>query len=336
MSIDVRRADDDDLATWDDRVERARHGTAFHRRGALDVLADHAGATVHHLVGYKGQEPVGLFPVFELSKGPISGAFSPPPDLRVPYLGPALLNMDKLKQRKAERRFRRFVDGCFEWLRGEVNPWYLHVRTDHGFADVRPFKWNDCTVTPTYTYVVDLTPGPEDLLMRFSSDARSNVREGREADVDVAERGPEAIDRIVDQVRARYEAQDIAYHVSADFVADLHEALPAGELRPYTCRADGEFVGGMLVVEHGDAVARWQGGVKTDATDLPVNDLLDWQVMTDAMDRGVTAYDLVGAENRRISGYKSKFAPDLSPFYTVEGGPRPMRFAASLHDRLQK
>jgi hypothetical protein len=337
MSIDVEPAADDDLEWWDDRVERARHATPFHRREALSVLADHAGATTHHLVGYKGQEPVGLFPVFELSKGPVSGAFSPPPDLRVPYLGPALLNMAKLSQRKAERRLRRFVDGCFEWLRTEVNPWYLHARTGPGFADVRPFKWNDCTVTPSYTYLVDLTPDPEELLMRFSSDARSNVRAGREADADVAERGAGAIDPIVDQVRRRYESQDIAYRVPEGLVTDLYERLPEGDLRPYTCRVDGEFVGGLLLVEHEEVVYRWQGGVKTDAgPDLPVNDLLDWQVMRDAMARGATAYDLVGADNRRINSYKAKFAPDLAPFYAVEGGPKPMRLAASLYSRLPK
>jgi hypothetical protein len=46
--------------------------------------------------------------------------------------------------------------------------------------------------------------------------------------------------------------------------------------------------------------------------------------------------DLVGADDPRISRYKSKFAPELSPFYSIEGGTRPARIAASLYQRVRK
>jgi hypothetical protein len=358
MSIDVELTDDG----WNEYVERARWTGPFHRTEALETIADHAGATLYPLVGFKGQEPVGLFPAFEVSRGPVTATFSPPPDLRVPYLGPAVLNMEKLKRRKADRRLRRFVEGSLEWLRAEISPWYLNVRTAHGYGDVRPFQWADCEVTPRHTYVVDLSGDREELLMAFSSDARRNVRDGRDAEYfdvrasadgsdhlrdptplgeddgsSVAERGPEAIDRIVEQVRNRYESQGIQFGVSAAFVRDLYDRLPDGHVRPYTCRVDGEFVGGILAMEAGDAVYRWQGGVRTDAdVDVAVNDLLDWAVMRDAAVRDLAAYDLVGADDPRISRYKSKFAPELSPFYSIEGGTRPARIAASLYQRVRK
>lgn len=78
-------------------------------------------------------------------------------------------------------------------------------------------------------------------------------------------------------------------------------------------RTDGEFVGGIVVLDDGDRVYRWQGGVRVDGYDFPANDLLDWHVMTDALDRGVAEYDLVGADNERISEYKAKFGPVLFP-----------------------
>jgi len=335
MSVELREATADDLDRWDDYVDRSPQGTLFHQRDALTIQARHADATVHHLVGVKGQEPVGIFPVFEVTKGPITTAFSPPPKLRVPYLGPALLHMDKLGQRKTERRQQQLIDGAFEWLDDRLGPRYLHCRLHTGYDDVRPFTFNDCSVSPTYTYHVDLDRDEASLLSSFSSDARSNIRDGRDAEnVTVTEEGREAIPRILAQVRSRYENQGKEFGVPDDFVLALYEQLPEGQVRPYVCRVDGQFVGGLLALQFGDVVGRWQGGVKIEMdVDVSVNDLLDWTVMVDGIDRGLSTYDLVGADNRRINSYKAKFDPDLRAFHSVERGSAPMSALAHLYQR---
>jgi hypothetical protein len=336
VSVDVRPATADDIERWNDYVERSPQGTLFHEYEALEVLADHSGGRLHPLIGFKGQEPVGLFPVFEIRKQLVTTAFSPPPHLRVPYLGPAFLNMAKLKQRKRERRRQQFVDGCFEWLRSELSPKYAHVRTGTTFSDARPFKWNEYDVTPGYTYAVDLTPGEEDLLMTFSGDARSNVRNADGDAYEISEGGPDAIRRIVDQVRKRYESQGIGFDPTAEFVVDLYDRTENGHVRPYALSVDGEFVGGILALEYGDRVSRWQGGVRTDAdVDVPTNDLLDWRIMTDGIDRGVSTYDLVGADTRRINKYKAKFNPELATYYSVERGKWGMQKFAHLYKSIK-
>lgn len=332
--VDVRIADEEDMQRWDDLVERSPQGTPFHRRAALDVLAEHSGMTLHSLVGYKGQEPVGLFPVYERSRGPVTAVFSPPPDLKISYGGPILVNFGKLKRRKAEKRHQAFVDGCVELVDAELSPSYVHVRTTTRYSDVRAFTWNGFDVNPGYTYVVDLTPGTDELLGEFSSDARRNVRNGHEADCEIEERDTPAIEQIIEQVRARHDEQNESYGVTPGFVTDLWRALPEGTVRPYACTVDGAFVGGMVTLEDNDTVYRWQGGAKTDA-DLPVNDLVDWRIMRDAVDRGLTRYDLVGANKRRISAYKAKFAPHLETYQEMERSTRPMRVATGLYNRLR-
>ncbi|WP_408957962.1 lipid II:glycine glycyltransferase FemX [Natrinema sp. 74] len=336
MSIDVRIATPDDLERWNGYVERSPQGTLWHELEALRVQADHADATVHPLIGFKGQEPVGLFPVFEISKQFVTTAFSPPPHLRVPYLGPAFLNMGKLKQRKRERRRQRFMDGCFEWIDEELNPKYGHVRTSTAFEDSRPFKWNAYDATPEYTYAVDLTLSEADLLMTFSSDARSNIRNADDEVFEIDVGGPEEIRLIHDQVRTRYESQDISFGVPVDFVLDLADESPNGRVRPYTLRVDGEFIGGILALEYGDTTGRWIGGVRTDAdVDVPTNDLLDWAIMKDGLERGLETYDLVGADTRRINRYKAKFNPELRTYYGLEYGNWGMRTIASLYDSVK-
>src|SRR6056297_459664 len=337
MSIEVREVTDDDLEQWNRYVDQSPQTDLFHRLEALEVQANEMGCEVHCLIGFKGQEPVGIFPVFEIQKGPLTTAFSPPPDLRVPYQGPALLNMGKLKQRKAERRHQSFLEECFDWIDDELHPRYIHVRLNGNYPDLRPMQWEGFDAKPAYTYLVDLTPDDDDLLMSFSSDARSNIRDGRDAeDVSIEVEGRDAVLAILERVRERYENQGIAFHLSDSFVSDLYERLPEGAVRPYVCRVAGEFVGGILAYEHGDTIHRWQGGVKTDAdVAISINDNLDWAVMEDAKSRGITTYNLVGAENPRINKYKAKFNPDLQEYYTLEHGSTAINIAAHFYKQLR-
>lgn len=335
MSIDVTVATGSDLERWDRYVERSPHGTVFHQLDALRLQAARSGTTLHALIGHKGQEPVGVFPVFEKRIGPVRAAFSPPPDLRVPYLGPAMVNLDKLKRRKIDRRHHEFVTGCLEWLDAEIKPKYSHLRTGGRYGDLRPFLRRGWDVTPEYTYVVDIAPGRESVLKAFSSDARSNIRDGAEREYRIDVGGPEAIDRIIEQVSRRYAAQDLTYRLDAEFVTELYDRLPDGQVQPFRLTVGDEFVGGLVALEFGDTVYRWQGGVHNGVeVDLSVNDLLDWRVMERGMDRGVTEYDLVGANTPGIDRYKAKFGPDLRTYYRVERGSSVLTRLAHLYKRV--
>lgn len=329
--VSIAPATADELDRWNDHVSRSQHGTVYHRLEALKVQAEHSGAQLTPLVGYKGQEPICLFPVFSLSKAGIQGVFSPPPNLWVSYLGPVLLNFEHLKQRRAEKRHRRVVEAALEWIDDAFDPSYTHFRTACGYDDPRPFEWNGFDVTPRYTYHVDLSPDEEELLDSFSSDARSNIRTNAEYDVDVE--AVAAIERILEQVRLRHEEQGESYTVTPEFVAALYRRLPDGCVRPYVLRVDGEFVGGMVTLADGCTVHRWQGGAKTDH-DLPVNDLLDWHIMRDAIERGETTYNLVGANNPRLCDYKAKFAPEVIQYYSFGRRNAGLRFAAKFYKRF--
>jgi len=333
MSVDVRAVDDDDRR-YDDIVTDSPHGTPFHRAAALDVLAEHADADLHRLVGFKGQEPVGVFPVFEVHKGPATLAVSPPPDLKVPYLGPAMVNTGKLKRRKRDRRHRRFVDAALDWVDEALSPSLVNLRTPVGYDDVRPFQWRDYEVTPRYTYVVDLDTTPEELLAEFSADLRKRVRDDYDASYEVAEGGADAIERIVELTRERHREQGESFPLTAPFVRDLADALPPGAIRPYVCRVDGEVAGGLVDVETDARAGAWLLSGKTDAP-VPVNDLLEWRVCVDGIERGLDAFDLMGANHERIYPYKAKFAPDLVPYYALQAGSVGANAVTKVYERLR-
>lgn len=316
MSLTITRIDSTDRDQWDRAVERAPEANIFHQWDALDVVRKHSGAKLHPLMAMNGQEPVGILPLFEERQGRQRNVLSPPWVLESSSLGPALVGLDQMSQRKQERYTREFVDGCLQWVDKNLDPDFVRIRTDGRFGDVRPFSWAGFDAAPYYTYVVDLDREEDDILDSFSRDARSNITGADEDRYEVRLGGPDEIRYTVRQLQDRHAEQDKEYRIEESFVLDLYEALPEGQVRPYVCAVDGEDATGLLVLEYGSRAYRWEGGAKND-TDLPVTDLLDWHAMRGARERGMTGYDLVGANVPRLCGYKAKFSPELEVYYNL-------------------
>jgi CelD/BcsL family acetyltransferase involved in cellulose biosynthesis len=334
MTVDVTYATADDRDRWNDLLAQSPHGTPFHLLEFCRVTADHTDTTFWPLVGSKGQERVGLFPVYERSYGPVTAVFSPPPNRKINYHGPAMVNFEKLKRRKADKRHRRFVRACLDRIETDLGPRYVHVRTGSRYLDTRAFRRQGFETTAGHTYVVDLTPDIETIRERFSADARRNVR-GEYDRVDIALGGEPSVRAIINQVAARHAEQDEPFPVTPAYAADLYRECPEGTVRPYVCRIDGRFVGGILALALGDTVYRWLGGAKHDRS-VPVNDLLDYHIIRTAKREGFDRYDLVGAYEPGIAAYKAKFAPEMELYQQLERGEFGMSLAASVYQRVKK
>lgn len=329
MSIRIERLEGEKLDQWDSYVDRSSHALPFHRRSALESIARHHGQREHPLVGYKGQEPVGLFPLFETKIGPFTAVGSPPVETEIAYMGPLQIGLDGAKQRKVETARRRFIEGSLEWIDTRLDPDLVHVQCANGFTDVRPFLWNDFEVTPTYTYVVPLDSDPDELLASFSSDARQNIRQFEESDGTVEIGGIDALETINGLARSRLEEKGLEHNLSTAFLEDLYEELGPDCVRPYVCVVDGEVVGGMLTLKGSGTIYRWVGGAVPEV-DLPVNEGIDWRIIRDGIEDGLDRYDLHGAMERGVSEYKSKFNPELTPLYEIERKSSRMKAASGV------
>ncbi|RLM54039.1 GNAT family N-acetyltransferase [Halobellus sp. Atlit-31R] len=329
MNVEVRPVDDE----WNALLDQTTKATPFHRRATLDVFATHTDTTLHPLVGYKGQEPVGLLPVFELQKGPVTAAFSPPPGRKISYLGPIFLSDSSAKQRRREKTHRRFVERAMEWLDEELAPRYVNIRTPPSYEDPRPFLWADFDPRPRYTYQVDLDRSPDEILQAASSDLRSNVRNADDESYRITAAGSDGMHRVVEHAHERHAEQNVYYGVTTPFVRDLARALP-DRMDSYVCTVDGEFVGGTIVLFGDDTLYRWQSVVDFAAS-VPAQDLLDWHVIRQGVERGYGRYDLVGANDERLCEYKAKFAPDVATYYELERSGVAMTLAAEMYRRLR-
>lgn len=317
---------------WNRFVDRSPEGTVLHRTEALDVIAEHAGATLHRLVGYADDRLVGVMPVFERSIGPATALFSSPPGMGLPPLSPCFGNGGMQPGERTVADWS-FLADCWDHLDATHGPDYVRLALDRNVPATALTVQDGVALSPRFTYVLDLEAGSDDLFSGFSSDARRNVRNADEDRYEIREGDRPDIRRIVERMQDRYREQGLRYPVSPEFATDLYDRLPGGALRPYVVTVDGEFANGLLALDDGLTVSRWQGGGKAEV-DLPVNDLLDWHVIEEAVDRDRSRYDFVGANTASICDYKAKFNPDLVEGCVVERSSTGMQFVRGAYERL--
>lgn len=293
----------------------------FHLPAALDVLAAHAPGDLRLYAGYKGQQPVALFPVFVREAAVGRTITSPPPRMGVPRLGPIVMAQSP-KQRKRERVNRRFVRGVLDDLGADASLALCRIVCPRTYHDPRPFQWTELDVRPSFTYVVDLDRPLEAVKAGFSGSLRKELRRLQDDDLAVEVGGVSTARRVYDDVSSRYADQDEPFGPSWPYVRDLVTAL-GDRARAYAAYdAGGAYLGGIVALFSDDAVYFWLGGARSDYEGDSVNTLLHWTIIRDAVDNPpgepVRVYDLVGANVERLCRYKSKLGGDVVPYYVVE------------------
>ncbi|AGB31202.1 hypothetical protein C488_01459 [Natrinema pellirubrum DSM 15624] len=308
----------------------------FHDPDALSVLDDHTDAELQLYGAYKGQQAVGLLPVFVGSRSIGRTVLSPPVSFSVPRLGP-VVNPNSPKRRKRERINRTLAEEVIETLDIDARTTLFRMSCPVEYGDPRPYEWRDFSLTPRFTYVLDLeAKSLENVLSSFSKSLRREMRKRDDLDLTIEREGIDAALRVYEDVVEQYREHDDPAPLSRSFLRDLLSALDGERWRVYVARTpDGEYQSGVLALYSPDLAYFWQGGVTASYDGISVNSLLHHaiieDVLTDPELESVTGYDLVGANTERLCEYKAKFNADLRQYYVVESGGLEMSLAKSAY-----
>ncbi|ARS90224.1 GNAT family N-acetyltransferase [Natrarchaeobaculum aegyptiacum] len=334
--MDVDRID---LETWADALPN-RGGEVFHDPDALAVLDAHTDAEMRLYGAFKGQQAVGLLPVFVDEKPVGRTVTSPPPGLGVPRLGPVIFP-NSPKRRKWERINAELAEGVLADLAVDQRTTLFRMTAPVGYEDPRPYAWNDLAVDPRFTYVVDLEGcgDLEDAMAGFSKSLRNEMRRYEDSDVEIGTEGIDAALRIYEDVVDQYAAYDDEAPMTRTFLRDLLAAFDEDRWRTYVARdPDGEYLSGILTLFGDELAYYWQGGVTASYDHVSVNNLLHAVVLEDLVTdpdlESITGYDLVGANTERLCEYKGKFNGELRPYYVVESAGLEMAVAKSAYQRV--
>lgn len=295
----------------------------FHLPEALGVLDRHMDANCRLYAVRKGQETIALLPVFVTERSLGRLVVSPPPGWGVPRLGP-LLMPNSPKRSKYEKLNTELAEAVLEDVDADSSTTLFRMACPLSYQDPRPFAWNDLTVEPRFTYVIDLTDAAdlEEAMDGFSRSLRNDMRRLDDLPVTITTEGTAGAMRIYEDVERRFSEQSQEPPATRAFVRDVYDALDE-RCRAYVARGpDDEYLGGLLALASNDFVYYWLGGARSSYENVSVNTLIHRRIIEDVIDDpaldSVSGYDLVGANTERLCQYKAKFGGDLRSYYAVE------------------
>ena len=320
----------------------------FHTREALDVLDRHATGERLLVGGYRGEQLVGMIPLFVRRVAGLRVVSSPPPGMSIPGLGPLVMPTSP-KRRKQEKVNREFTSGVLDAIEADDPRTLVRLIGHPAYPDPRPYRWEGFSVDPTFTYRLSVDDrSPDEVLKSFSRSLRREIGSAEESGVavetsDAGEETVAAAQEVYDDVAGRYAEQDEHFGPTWAYVRDLVTSLDE-RCRVYVAREDGVYQGGIIALYSNDAAYYWLGGARS-GDNSGVNSLLHWRLIEDLATNppveSVSEYDLVGANTEHLCRYKAKFGADLVPYYTIESGGPAMtaakggyQIANALVDRL--
>jgi len=321
MEIELRTAKKEDAEEWDRLVEESPHGTIFHTWKWLKTVEKHTSSRLYPIIGSKGDNPVGVFPVFYQKKGPVKAVFSPPPKVSVLYLGPAMTGFDKLKQNKKEANLMELQKSVDDFIKKELSPGYIYMTTPPGLVDSRPFIWSGYQVEPRYNYLTDISGGADQVWRQFKKNLRQDIERAKRRGVTVEEGSRKEVRKIHELLVERYKEQGKTAGESREYMLDLYNAMKKN-MRVLVAKYEDEIVTGLIDVFYRDKVTGWVGNFKTGLENISPNDALNWESTKWACDNGFKYYETMGAANvERLYKYYSKWSTGLLVWFTARKYP---------------
>ncbi|MBA7636692.1 hypothetical protein ES703_44313 [subsurface metagenome] len=307
-----------DLNLWNAIVDASQHGTIFHRWEWLKIVEKHSKSKLHPLIGFEGNEPVGILPLFYSRRWLLRMVFSPPLGAAIPTLGPILLNYDEIKPHKMEHIYREFQKQVDHFINSELHPDYVSITTSPGLLDVRPFIWSGYRVTPYYTYKIDLTTGEAAVWDSFKKKLRSDIKRAEPKGIIVREGTIEDIQYLFHSLKERYYMQNIGSLISIEYLYDLFKEFGSRNLWISVALYNNQTVGAIFLITYKETTAIWLGVAKSGLAGLPTNDLIQWEAIRWSIKNGCKAFELIGANTWKLCEFKSKYSPHLEVYFNAQ------------------
>ena len=320
MTIELTVASEKESEEWNKLVEDSPHSTIFHRWEWLKIAEKQTNSKLYPIIGYKGTEPIGIYPLFFIRKKGIKLVFSPPSNTLLLYLGPAFVNFDKMKQSRRESLFAEFQTEVDKFVISELKGNYTRIRTAPGLLDSRPLRWSGYEVEPLYTYIIDITKGEEHAWNGLNRKLRVSTEKTKREGVSVEMGDKEDLEFIRSSLATRFEEQGFKprkdYYKA--YLADLYNTFYPENMKIFVAKYKGERVGGLVVLCYKDWSALWIGIPKTEIKGIYPNDLAQWEAIRWTCEHGFKYYEEMDAgDDPRLRHFKAKFNPELAPWFSA-------------------
>ncbi|MCL4488740.1 MAG: GNAT family N-acetyltransferase [Chloroflexi bacterium] len=303
--IDLMEPGQEDSQAIDQVLRRSPDSTVFHTPEWNRLLMRHFGLRNVTLLASVGQAPVGLYSYYVLDDHLCR---SPAIHLQSVYGGPlSTVNRpqvvaDLLKE--AERLQRTAL---------------FQVWTPPNY-DASVFVRLGYSIGSMCTPVLHLDASEEELWARLDRKKRGAIRRAIKHGVGIAEGDISALDEYHEMVTATLGRARIKALPKSFYAGILERLVPQGMARLVLARHAGTTIAGTFFLLFKETVSVWDMGWRRDYPPLAPNDLLNWEVIKWASQKGFKNYDFLRFDPDHLSGialWKKTWGVELVPCYYV-------------------
>jgi hypothetical protein len=327
-SVDLTALSSDDRDSINEVLTKSSNATVFHSIEWNEVLIDEFGLQIILLLATKGEQPAGLYSFS------VDGAVcrSPATSLESVYGGPISMGDNRIIAellRDAER-FQKIA--------------WFDIWTP-AMYDISPLIEMSYSYSEMYTSILNLQKPEEELWAGLNQKKRNKIRKAQKNDVIIVEGDTSLVDEYYEMIVSAFTRARINILPKTFYKRVIESLGPKGIARLVLAKHDGRFIAGAIFLLHKNTAYYWHGASHREYLSLAPNDLIQWEHIKWARERGYKNYDLVRVEPGRLPGianFKMSFGGETVPCYHLQKATlgyqlwRVLRFATSPRRIIRK
>lgn len=257
------------------------------------------------LVVVEEEQEVALLPVYYRMKGKEKFSFHPS---ITPYNSPQFIRPEKLSDARWEKNKFYILEAMEKHLR--LHYVYPYFFLDVNLLDVRPFTWQKWQVNPAYTFLVN--PAETKLDSDITRRSRNCMNEGYKVSF---EWNPKVF---VELFRLTMERQKISLSYSdeamLEFLNGMHQAGLFWMCTSYDPEGNAH-ASWVQMQSRKSEVYNWNSATNLSFPNSGGTSLLVDHLLNEMISKGVEVWDLCGADNASVVGFKSKLGGVLKTYF---------------------
>jgi CelD/BcsL family acetyltransferase involved in cellulose biosynthesis len=289
-----------DLEEWDRLIQPFPARTVFHGSPWLRAVRDGYRIPVRTFVAEARGEVRAAWPLMDMRRGPFRISGSPLPGTSTPYLGPLFADLCDVSVAMQtflqDQRIGRYAHAFWRVL-DRHRLVYLGF---HGFTAMRAFE----------TYLLDLRRSEEELWDGLTRSCRNRIRKAQSSGLEVKrESEAEFVDELWPLAVEVFARKGIHPNFSQSFLREMWTNLrEAKQIAAYSACSEGRRIAFLLIPFDAHTAYYWAGGAASVFEAFAPNNLLHWQAILDARERGLATYDFVSTKGGP-GRFKATFGP---------------------------
>jgi Acetyltransferase (GNAT) domain len=326
MTVELQIAGDDEREVWDEVVAASPHGTIFHTWKWLKIAERHLSMHLHPLMAYQGDHLVSIYPFFVHSFGIFPIADSPPSEGFMLYLGPVIVDYERMRQERRDHTVLSLQERTDDYLFSELGCKLIRVHLSPGLYDSRPFIWRGYRVKPAYTYRTPLSKGIEGIWQQFDGKLRADIRRTEKLGVRVREGGLDELLGIHDALYRRFREKGLKKRECRGYLTEIYRDFHEDNMKIFVAEYQENLIGSVVTLLYKDILRLWIGTPKSDMKGVYPNNLVQWEAIKWAATKGFSyCENMDTGDDSTRAPFKAKFNADLALWFKAD------KFSSNLY-----